>query len=209
MVRRIIFGIACCLLGIAAGTEPLRAAVMLSAGSATVSVGDVVTIPISIAGATGLNSFQFDLAFTPSIVTVLSFDDSSTDFATAATSQGGALTGMTGFIDDMRGLLSGPADSMSGVLGAGLTGSGVLADVEFQALSPGTSPLNLSNVFLTDGGVPLSSPNGDFSLQNGEIIVEGTVPIPEPSALPVVITALVVLGLLHRCRGHCRRAFRA
>lgn len=84
---------------------------MLSAGSATANAGDMVMIPISITGASGLTSFQFDLAFSPSIVEVLSFGDAGTDFETAAISQGGDLTGITGFIDNTSGLLSGVADS--------------------------------------------------------------------------------------------------
>jgi hypothetical protein len=192
MIRCIGLFLACFLLSTVAGLGSSRASLVLSAGSAMVNVGDMVTIPISIAGATGLTSFQFDLAFSPSIVMVLSFSDTGTDFETAALSQGGSLTGITGFIDNTSGLLSGVADSMSGISGSGLTGSGVLADIVFEALSPGIPPLTLSNAFLTDGGVPLSSANGDFLLQNGEISV------PEPSTVLVLMLALGVIGLLRR-----------
>ena len=72
-------------------------------------------------------------------VTALSFTDTGTDFEKAAISQGGSLTGITGF--NTNGLLSGVTASMSGISGAGLAGSGVLADIDFAALSPGTSPL--------------------------------------------------------------------
>jgi hypothetical protein len=137
-----------------------RASPVLSVGSATVNIGDMVTIPISISGATALTSFQFDLAFSPSTFTALSFSDTGTDFETAALSQGGDLTGITGFIDNIGGVLSGVADSMGGISGAGLTGSGVLVYIDFEALSPGISPLTLSNAFLTDGGVPLPRPPG-------------------------------------------------
>ncbi len=182
---------------------------MLSAGSATVNVGDMVTIPISITGAAGLTSFQFDLAFTPSIVEVLSFDDTGTDFATTAISQGGNLTGITGFIDNTGGLLSGVADSMSGISGSGLTPAGVLVDITFDALSPGISQLILSNAFLTDGDVPLSSANGDFVLQNGEITVSGTAAVPEPGTVLLLVAALGTVWLLRRpgrFGGHSERS---
>jgi Protein of unknown function (DUF1566)/Cohesin domain len=196
MISRTSFFLACFALSILAGLGFSRATPVLSAGSATVNVGDMVTIPISIAGETGLTSFQFDLAFTPSIVEVLSFDDTGTDFETAALSQGGNLTGITGFIDNATGLLSGVADSMSGISGSGLTGAGVLADITFEALSPGVSPLILSNAFLTDGGAPLSSANGDFLLQNGQIVVRGTAAVPEPGTLLLLVAALGAACLL-------------
>ena len=195
MISRISLFLACFFLSAIAGSGFSRASLVLSAGSATANVGDMVTIPISITGATGLTSFQFDLTFNPSNVTALSFSDTGTDFETAAITQGGSLTGVTGFIDNTSGLLSGVADSMSGISGAGLTGSGVLADIHFDALSPGTSPLTLSNAFLTDGGCR-SSANGDFLLQNGQIVVPAQV--PEPSTVLVLMVALGVMGLLHR-----------
>jgi Cohesin domain len=189
MTHRTSLFLACFTLGILAGSGFSRAAPVLSAGSATVNVGDMVTIPISITGAAGLTSFQFDLAFTPSIVEVLSFDDTGTDFATTAINQGGNLTGITGFIDNTGGSLSGVADSMSGISGSGLTAAGVVVDITFDALSPGNSPLILSNAFLTDGGVPLSSANGDFVLQNGEIMVKGTAAVPEPRGTVLLLVA--------------------
>jgi hypothetical protein len=158
---------------------------LLMAGSEAVSVGEVFTIPISIADVAGLTSFQFDLAFDPAIIEVLSFTDIGTDFAAAATAGGGSLTGITGFIDNSTGLLSGVADSISGlVTGTGLTPGGTLVDIDFRALSNGASPLTLGNAFLTDNGVPLSSANGDFALQNG------LVPVPEPGSLLLLSISL-------------------
>jgi len=63
---------------------------VLTAGSDTAHVGDVFTIPISIANTAGLTSFQFDLVFDPTIITALSFTDSGTDFDLAASSGGGS-----------------------------------------------------------------------------------------------------------------------
>jgi hypothetical protein len=80
------------------------------------------TIPISIANVAGLTSFQFDLAFDPTIITALGFTDIGTDFDMAASTGGGSLTGITGFVDNTTGLLSGIADSIGGLItGNGLT----------------------------------------------------------------------------------------
>lgn len=170
-------------------------------GIDTVSVGDVFTIPISVADVAGLSSFQFDLAFDPTIITALSFTDLGTDFEAAATAGGGSLTGITGIIDDTTGLLSLVADSISGLItGNGLTPSGVVVDIDFQALAPGISPLTLANAFLTDNNVFLSSANGDFSLQNGQVTVTGTASVPEPGTLPLLSLALAFAFCVHQGR---------
>ncbi len=174
---------------------------MLTAGSATVDVGDVFAIPVTITNVAGLTSFQFDLAFDPTIITALGFTDIGTDFEAAATSGGGFLTGITGFIDDTTGLLSGIANSISGlVTGNGLTPGGSVVDIEFQALAAGVSPLTLSNAFLTDNGAPLSSDNGDFLLQNGQAAVIGPAPVPEPGTLLLLTLALAFAFWVHRGR---------
>jgi hypothetical protein len=187
-------------LGAANAPRIANASPVLTIGSASVNVGDVFSVPVSISGAVSLASFQFDLSFDPSIVTVIGIDDSGTDFAAAA-SNGGGFTFQTGFIDinNATGLLSGFADSMSGVSDSGLI-NGVLANITFQALAPGVSPLILSNGHLTDGpdgGAFLESPN-DFALQNGEIIVGRSQVTPLPGSLPLFVSGLLGLWALRR-----------
>jgi hypothetical protein len=125
----------------------------------------------------------------------VSFTDIGTDFATAASAGGGFLVGITGFTNNTTGVLSGVADSMSGLTtGTGLAPSGVLADVTFKAVTNGSTTLALNNAFLTDAGVPLSG--GNVTLINGQV------QIPEPSSLILLSVALGGLGLVRwRRRG--------
>ena len=164
-------------------------AVMISAPFVTVGIGDTFTIPISITGATDLTFWQFDLGFNPSVVSALSFNDSLTDFETAAISQGGFLTGITGLI--LSNQFSGLADSMSGLIsGSGLEGSGSLVFLEFQAIALGVSPLTFSNVFLnlSDSG---------FDITNGQVTVTA---VPEPTTLMLLTSGLALFGMRHLAR---------
>lgn len=149
--------------------------------SATHVVGETFTIPISVSGATDLQAFQFDLSYNSSVLSALSFTDAGTDFDSAAAAGGGILTGIAGF--SLSGLLSGVADSMIFV-STGLTGTGVLVNVEFEAIGAGTSTLTLSSVFL------------DFS-DSGFTLANGEVQAPEPGTLALLAMGL---GLLTRRR---------
>lgn len=199
MARYRTFLLVCFLLAALAVPTASKAAIKttLTAGLNTVHVGDVFTIPISIADVAGLTSFQFDLAFGPTIITALGFTDAGTDFNAAAVAGGGFLTGITGFVDNTSGIWSGVADSIGGLIsGNGLTPDGVLVHIQFQALAIGVSPLTLSNAFLTDNGVPLASDNGDFLLQDGQVTVIGPATVPEPGTLALFAAALVAFGTL-------------
>ena len=55
------------LMGVAA-SRSVEAVPVLTVGSATVAVGDLVTIPVFIDEATDLTFWQFDLAFDPAVV---------------------------------------------------------------------------------------------------------------------------------------------
>ncbi len=91
-------------------------------------------------------------------------------------------------------------NSISGlVTGNGLTPGGSVLDIELQALTAGISPLTLSNAFLTDNGAPLSSDNGDFLLQNGQVTVTPA-PVPEPGTLLLLTLALAFAFWVHRGR---------
>ena len=172
-------------------------AITMTAGSATVNVNDLFSIPISISGVANLTSFQFDLSFAPTIVRALAVNEGA-DFGNAATASGGFTLFGPGVIDNTAGLISLVTDAMAGLLGPGLAPGGVLATIDFQALMPGVSPLTLSNAFLTENDQVLSSANGEFIIQNGQVTVLGQVPprqVPEPSPVALLTVGLAALGV--------------
>src|SRR5688572_13962010 len=78
---------------------------VVSIGSAMVGVGDTFTIPFSITDAVDLTSFQFDLFFDGSQVTLASITESP--FFT----QGDATVFVRGFVDNVNGQILGVFDA--------------------------------------------------------------------------------------------------
>jgi Cohesin domain len=177
MITRISLVLACLLLiALPASSDATDPAIpVVTAGSDTVHIGDVFAIPISITDAIELTSWQFDLSFSPSII------KANTVTEGPFLSESGTKTTLfiPGVIDNVTGHITLVADSFAD-LPPGPSGSGVLADIEFQALAVGISPLTLSNVFLnlSDSG---------FGMQNGLVTV-----VPEPGTLTLVSVGLGV-----------------
>jgi hypothetical protein len=188
--------------GMLAFPPRVDASPIVSVGSATQVVGDTFTIPVSISGATSLTTFQFDLSYNNTILTAQSFTDTSTDFETAATTGGGFLTGITGFL--LTGVVSGVADSMS-FSSTGLT-DGVLVEIVFKAIGAGTSSLTLALVELTDDGSVL-----DSGFTNGQVCVNPlgattcgpTAAAPEPGTVALLAMGLAVLIMRRRRTSTC------
>ena len=161
----------------------LRAAPILSVGSATVTVGDTFTIPVSISGAVDLTSFQFDLSFLATVLDVTGVTENL--FFTQGDS--------TVFVAiPVSGSILGVSDAL--LLQPPVNGDGVLVDIEFHADAPGISPLTLSNTFLnlldtgftvTNGSVCVLAPGSGVCTSGGSV--------PEPGALILVSAALGLL----------------
>jgi hypothetical protein len=193
MKRTLVIALALASFALLALPPRVEAIPLVSVGSATVTVGDTFTIAVSITDAVDLESFQFDLSFGASILQVTATGVTESAFFT----QGDSTVFVPGIVDNTNGQILGVFDAL--IFQSPVNGSGVLANIEFQAIAPGISPLTLSNVFLnlSDTG---------FDVANGEVCVTspaaptcgpgGTV--PEPGTLVLLAMGLALLAWRRR-----------
>lgn len=180
---------------LAVGPLPLAAAPTVSAGSATVDIGDTFAIQISIADAEDLSSWQFDLAFDP------------TRLAALSVVEGECMKGAGVDYLFSAGTIANDAGLVLGVNGSFVDHppnpcvDGVLAEIEFTALSDGLTALTLSEVFVNWS-------DADIVVVAGAVCVGGDSPtdcsagpsIPEPGTLALVAVAAVCGGVARRRR---------
>jgi general secretion pathway protein D len=100
--------------------------------------------------------------------------------------RGGATFFIPGTIDNTVGSITFTADTLQTAI-AGVSGSGIFATIDFQALALGTSAITLSNVILLDSNlaeIPVNTVDGNISVSA----------VPEPS--PTFLLALGLAGML-------------
>jgi len=161
MVKRTLFAaLSFAMLVILTSTfVQAQAEPVISAPFVTVGVGNTFTIPVLITGATALTSWQFDLAFDPTLVRA----NSVTEGPFLSSSGAQSTLFVPGFIDNGGGHILGVTDLFTDI-SPPPSGGGVLANIEFTALAPGVSPLTFSNVFLNLSGQGFSTVNGQITV---------------------------------------------
>jgi len=155
-------------------------------------IGDVFSVDIRITDVIDLISYQFDLGFNQTVLL-------ATNVLWGPFLQtGGSTITAIGTVDNAAGLI----DSIAEVLSAGsVTGTGVLASVQFQVIGSGISAVTLTNPFLFDENFVGLAP----TIQNATVTV--TTPVPEPAILPLLASGLAggVAQHLRKRRGEAKR----
>jgi hypothetical protein len=148
----------------------------------TVDTGSFFDVAVNISPVNKLFAFQFDLGFDPAILSAQSVTEG------ALLPSGGSTFFIPGAIDNSAGTITLTADSLFRV--SGVTGSGILATVNFEALGIfGTSSLTLSNLVLLDSALS----DIPFTTKGATVNV-----VPEPSSLLLIGSALIGLIAFQR-----------
>jgi general secretion pathway protein D len=165
---------------LALATPALAQTVAVLPPSQSVFSGNPFSVDISISDVTDLYAFQFDLGFDPQVINATGI----TEGPFLAT--GGPTFFLPGTVDNASGTIAFTADTLQGPI-AGVSGDGLLAVATFEAFAPGSSELDLENLFFLDstgGGISVT-------IQSGEVSVLAT---PEPPS--ITLSWAGVLGCL-------------
>jgi hypothetical protein len=159
--------------------------------SPTVAPGSSVGVDVAISDIADLYIYQFSLAFDANVLHVSSYSlGSFLDGAVDTFGDAGTLDNSAGTISYVFNTLVGPE--------SGVSGSGSLLHVTFDALAAGASAINFSDLLLLDS----SGNDIAATVVNGSVNVE-TPPagdVPEPASWMLVGAGLAAAAALRRRR---------
>lgn len=161
-----------------------------------VTVGDVFTLDIRISGVSDLYAWQLDLDFGPTGLLNASPATEGGFLGAGQTFGSDPVNNAAGTITNLFSVLSGPF---------GVSGTGILASISFQAMAFGTANLGLMNVVLLDSNLDtifFNSP-GDTRAAFVNITPGGGTGVPEPSSLALLTLALACVLLNRRRAESC------
>lgn len=148
------------------------------------TVGSFFNVFVDISDVSDLYSFQFDISFNPMVLQAVGLTEGS------FLPTGGGTFFIPGAIDNAAGSISFTADSLLGP-DPGVTGTGHLAVLSFEAFGEGISTISLSNLILLDSGLS----DIPFTLSDGTVNVsKSTVPGP-PSILLLIFGLMGLVGI--------------
>jgi hypothetical protein len=180
---RILFQFIAVVLLLTSASLSQAASISITPSSLTVNQGESFSLAINISGVSDLYGFQFDLQFSPTLFAVNSVSQGT------LLPSGGTTLFFGGDIDNTAGTVSSIADSLTGPI-AGVNGDGLLATINFTALTSGNDIIQTANAIFLD------SLGNDIVIDNfntADITVTPSVVTPIPAAVWLFGSALVSL----------------
>lgn len=164
--------------------------VSIQPSSTTVALGDSFTLEVSVSDVVDLFGFQFDVSYSPSLLSSIGITEG------AFLSGGGATFFLPGTIDNLIGTISFTADTLLGPT-PGVTGTGTLASIDFMSIGNGISTLTLSNVLLLDSALNDIA----FSMAGATVEVLPSTAVPEPGSFLLMMSGLLSFPAVRRLVG--------
>ena len=147
----------------------------------SIAPGSVFSIDVDISGVADLYGYQFDVLFNPALIEALSSTEGS------FLNKGGSTFYIPGTNDNTGGSVGATADTLVTAV-PGVTGTGNLAVLNFEALASGVSSVTIANAELIDSQFNFIS----SSSKSGSVTVVAPVSAPEidPASAAGALTTL-------------------
>jgi general secretion pathway protein D len=172
-------------------SAPLWAAAVVSVqpSTLTVTTGQTFSLAVDVTGITDLYGYQFDLYFNPAILSAVSVSEGT------FLASGGPTIFVPGTIDDVGGTITYNADILESAT-SGVNGSGTLVNVAFQALTTGSSSVQIENLLaLNSFGEGIVASETDSAV----LVVSSAAPEPENSLLGAIGFGLLMVWRMVEC----------
>ncbi|HEY2779809.1 MAG TPA: cohesin domain-containing protein [Steroidobacteraceae bacterium] len=156
---------------------------------ASVTAGSEFTVDVNISGAADLYGYQFDLGFNPSVLSTVSVSEGS------FLASGGSTFFIPGTLDNVNGSVAATANTLENPV-PGVSGSGNLVVVTFEALTNGVSAIAVSAVELIDSAfnsIDSTAISGSVTVASSSVMAPEIDPASTMSAATLLLGALAVL----------------
>lgn len=179
-IRVILFSLALSL-----GIPGHAALISIAPASGSVQQGQRFEVAINIDDVADLYGFQFDVQFSSGLAGVVRVEEGE-----LLVSGGGFVPGL---IDNSGGSASSIANTLLGPQ-SGVGGSGLLARLWMEALAPGLTTLELSNVLLLDSALQVIA----TGTAGASVLIVPTQALDGPPALAMMALGLLLMQWLRR-----------